>query len=540
MYRLLIVDNEPNIVKGMQQLFLEEAAFELDIYGAYSADEALAMLHRMKIDIVLTDIRMPGMNGLELQSRIVRQWPRCKVIFLTGFDDFSYIQTALRHGGLDYILKTDGEETIVQAVHSAIASLSHDSEIDRHLERANNQMQQMLPALQRDYAGQLVHGQIPVRQEHLDELQIPLDSATPFLLIIARVDRWHEHETASNKALLHYAIQNIAEEYWTGCHCFHSTVERMLMITLIQPKSAENWKEHPDRWVKFVQGQLDAIQASCRKYLRLPVSFAASGSLVQWPDIPVKFAELRKILFHGLGQSEEMLLTDEVSLNFDDASATDEIELKARNKAKQLILSDMVLENRLMTDFEELVEISRGMKHNSPILHEIYNGISYMLLSYMNERRKWDELSALVDVNKLFSLDAHESWGCAVAYLRSLIRLLLDDRDHDRDAGAHFLVTKLKKYIDHHLDEELSLVRLAEIVYLNPTYLSRLFKQHSGQGISDYITQMRLIKSQELLRHSKLKIQEIANKVGFESAAYFGRFFKKKMNLTPQEYRDNI
>ncbi|MCD9022436.1 response regulator transcription factor [Cohnella silvisoli] len=98
MLRLIIVDNEPNIVRGIKQLLEEEAPFELDVYCAISAEEALQLLNKMKIDIALLDIRMPGMNGLELQAKIMEQWPQCKVVFLSGYDDFTFIQTALRNG----------------------------------------------------------------------------------------------------------------------------------------------------------------------------------------------------------------------------------------------------------------------------------------------------------------------------------------------------------------------------------------------------------------------------------------------------------
>lgn len=107
MYRVLIIDNEPVIVNGIYNLFLDLDHVELGVLKAYSASEALALLAKHTVDIVFADIQMPGMNGLELQQAIMKSWPRCKVVFLTGYNEFSYVQTAMRNGGFDYVLKTE-------------------------------------------------------------------------------------------------------------------------------------------------------------------------------------------------------------------------------------------------------------------------------------------------------------------------------------------------------------------------------------------------------------------------------------------------
>ncbi len=101
MYRILIVDNEPIIVDGLYHLFLEVGHLELDVHRAYSSAQALKLLEKHKIDIAFLDIHMPGMNGLDLQKKMQERWRKCKVIFLTGFNDFSYAQSALRHGVVD-------------------------------------------------------------------------------------------------------------------------------------------------------------------------------------------------------------------------------------------------------------------------------------------------------------------------------------------------------------------------------------------------------------------------------------------------------
>ncbi|MFD0674052.1 response regulator [Cohnella sp. GCM10027633] len=540
MHRLLIVDNEPIIVRGLQQLLSEEAPFELDVYGVHSAEEALRLLGMMKIDIALLDIRMPGMNGLELQARIAEQWPGCKVVFLSGYDDFQYIQTALRQGGVDYVLKMDGDEAIVEAIGKAIDELSKSSAMNELLDQAKTKLRQSLAPLQKDYVVQLVHGLSPAKQERFDELRMPLVEDEPALVVITRVDRWEPSHSDADKALMYYAIQNIAGELWAGCDAFGVMLDYATLATFVRPQPGDRWDPANERWVRFVHGQLESIQAACKRYLRLPVSFAVSSRPVEWNELPMKYAELKQILFYGFGQREEMLLTDDVSRNFAQGPAQSETVIKAQSLLKRLLSSEMALEQRVLGDYDELAELSRKLTVRHPFLYEMYNGVAYMLLAAINHHPTPEQSHDAGALGKLASLDAHASWEEAIAFLRGIIVRLLETRNQESEAGAHLLVLKLKGFIEGHLNEDLSLVRLAETVFLNPTYLSRLFKQQTGQGISEYIAELRLAKCCDLLKFSKLKIQDIAMKVGFDSATSFGRFFKREMNATPQEYRDSM
>lgn len=540
MLRLMIVDNEPIIVRGLQQLLAEEAPFELDVYGVHSAEEALKLLGLIKMDIALLDIRMPGMNGLELQARISEQWPHCRIVFLSGYDDFNYIQTAFRNGGVDYVLKMDGDEAILEAIQKAIDELSRSGEMNRLIDQAKDKLQQSLAPLQRDYVTQFIHGLVAaVKQEKMNELQIPMNLSISPLLLLSRIDGWSPSHSDSDKALLYYALQNIAGELWSGCQAFSVMLDSNNMVTFIQPMPGDRWQSSSPQWIRFVIGQLESIQTASKQYLKLPVSLVASAEPVDWNRLHFKYSELKQMMFYGFGQRTEMLLTDVVNRNFAiGSSITNETIIKAQSRLKQLLSSEMAMENRLLHDFDELAELSRKLTGNHPFLYEMYNGVSYMLLSAINQQSRKDEFPDDWP-RKLISLEAHSTWEEALHYLRSIISRILHLRNHESEAGTHLLVAKLKSFIDGHLDEDLSLIRLAETVYLNPTYLSRLFKQQTGQGISEYIAELRLSKSRDLLKFSKLKIQEIALKVGFDSATSFGRFFKREMNATPQEYRDS-
>lgn len=150
MYKLLIVDDEPLLVEGLAEIVAGFEKHDLEIYKAYSTSEALAIMNQSSMDIVLSDICMPNMSGLDLMEKIGENWPRCKVIFLTGYDNFEYIHTAMRKGAVDYLLKSEDIDTIKATLYKAIAGLEEENEKVLLLKKAKQFYEDAFPLLQLD------------------------------------------------------------------------------------------------------------------------------------------------------------------------------------------------------------------------------------------------------------------------------------------------------------------------------------------------------------------------------------------------------
>ena len=136
LYRLLIVDDEDIITDWLYKVFHRLMPEKLDVCKAYSAKEALQWMSRTRIDIVLTDIRMPGMNGLELSDEIQAFWPRCKVIFLTGYSEFDYAYKAIQMTDVRYLLKTEGYDKVTSTVQEVMQEIEHENQISKMLEQS--------------------------------------------------------------------------------------------------------------------------------------------------------------------------------------------------------------------------------------------------------------------------------------------------------------------------------------------------------------------------------------------------------------------
>lgn len=531
MWRLLIVDDEPYIVDGLVELFSELPALELELFKAYSAVEAMEWMKRTKIDIVLSDIRMPHMSGIELQREISQQWPNCKFIFLTGYGEFEYIQSALRSGTVDYVLKTEYDEAIVDAVLKAIAELQEDRRSQHFIQQARERLNMAHAVLQKEYLLPHLEGDIAASQlqgSQLEELQIQLDLGSPYYLVIGRIDHWEDTLSYADRMLMLFAIQNIAAESFQAvstqaCQQLQINARQLL------------WYIASDRTVQYVLAVLENIQNTCRELLKLSVSFAVSSAPVQWSEMHLVYHRLNKKMALGLGHRQEMLLTDGSAVLSDTDLLAEAEESDVRRQLKRLGALADCLENGQQEQFHAIyTELLTMLDSNISGKLEMYYTACALLLSYTN---RWG-LQLNLDFTMLHprgpELDA------VLLELQQAANQLFQLKQTELAERTLGVVEKINQHIEQHLDGDLSLTQLAELVHLNPAYLSRLYKTSSGVSLSEYINEVKLKKCRELLRKPYMKIYEVGSAVGFYSPPYFTRFIRKMVNMTPQEFRDSL
>ncbi|QHW30940.1 response regulator [Paenibacillus rhizovicinus] len=544
LHRMLIVDDEPYIVNSLRELFEEAEQLRLDLYTANSAAEALDWLGKTRIDIVLSDIRMPGMSGLELQERIREQWPSCKVIFLSGHNEFGYVQAAIQNGSAGYLLKTDDDEDIIRTVAKAVRELASERSIHSFIDQAKEQMRKALPVLQRDFLVSLAEGETmseAKRAGRFRELELKLSASRPVMLVVGRVDRWEDHYSSVDKELLLYAAQNIAVEVLSRSAVMATAViDRSRFIWLLQPDG--EGRPESASWVRFVQESLDFIQDRCKSLLQVPLSLSSTVQPFAWEALSAKYAHLSQLLIRGLGEGDEMLLYEIVGHAEDGGDAADSRKERTSHQ-RQVRITQLrtLLESGQSVPFAELFDslFAEASGQHYEELQEIYYSAATMILSQINRWSAYARIAERLPMNKLFALDAHSSWPEAARYLRQMADALFELLAEDSSEKSNEVVEKLHRYIHDHIDGDLSLVRLADEAELNASYLCRLYKQLTGIGLSDYITDAKLALAKQLLGETGLKVSEVAVRIGFDSG-YFSRYFKKSTTLTPQEYREKV
>ncbi|MFC3801427.1 response regulator [Cohnella sp. GCM10012308] len=483
MTQVLIVDDEPIIVNSIHQLLSETERMDLTLHRAYNVYEALDCLQRMRIDIVISDIRMPGVTGIELQDRIVRSWPRCKVIFLTGYNDFDYARQAIRSGGIvDYVLKNEDDQVLIDAVRKALEQLEQVESREKYMAELKSELYVQQSSLRsavllNQMLDPLVAG--GDRSDLFTGAGIALTADKPALLVVARIDEWKDGTDEADRSLLLYACQNVAEEYLRPSADFVSLVfDANRLLWFIQPggEGGETPWSAADRpeeevWANLrsrLYGVMEVVQDTCRRMLRLSVSFAIGRAPVPWNGMSAPFRHLNALLGEDTEGARSLLIQD----------------------------SDTIRPQAAPSDSTATREVP-GQQGTAKLASDA-------------------------------RLGQEQGTGTTIC------------QDQSEEAQQHRLVVRLNGYIQDHLHGDLSLTRLSEVVHHSPTYLSRLYKRMTGRMLSDYITDERMERARSLLAEPALRIQDVASRIGYEAAPQFNRSFKKRYKMTPQEYRDRL
>jgi len=553
MYRFLIVDDEPEIVDSLYELFVEDIPFEIEVYRAYNVYEALDFLRKTRIDLVVTDIRMPGMSGIELHRQIVGNWPRCKVIFLSGYNDFEYARDAIRNGSvIDYVLKTEDDDMIISAVERAVKAIEQADRAEEYELKAKMNMNIATQILRKKYFLGLMDS-LPPSQEIMASdfarLEIQLLAEKPVYLVIGRIDEWPAGMEEATKKQLCCTLQNIAEEHLSVTMTQASIeVDGFRTLWLVQPKSITDSNQNTieEEWKNLISkmnGIMEAIQNACRQHLKITVSFAACREPCTWERISTNFFYLKMLLGQGLGGGGRELLIQE-SETVRQWMGTEQAHVFSglQRLRQDLELLEKYLESGQKEAFFDLYEEMMVMEISQDHTHqtELFYSISLCLLSYAKRSGLFHELLQETKIEQMMRIDAHESWGETVQYFKHVAKYLFMERQSDPEERAGRVIQMLHSYIQDHMNEELTLTKLSSLVYHSPTYLSRLYKRTTGMKLFDYITEQRMRKAAVMLVETNMKINEIAAAVGYETAAYFTLTFKKMFRVTPQEYRTTV
>jgi len=558
MYRLLIVDDEEIIVNSLFEMFSNLNDEELDVYKAYSGEEAIEWLIRTRIDIVISDIRMPEIDGLHLLEEIQKRWPYCKVIFLTGYDSFEYIYHAVQIADVAYILKSEDPDKVVHAVLEAIISIKQEDEIQTYLYEAKEQMNKAKSLFQKDYLLGLVSGRErrAATKKQFDDMRIPLSPDWPVLYVVGHAMNQNDAMSYLETTKHFLSIRKLIEQkIWMKCRNLVVIDSDHNLHIFIQPldKELENKQmiedEAYNKIIAYLKGTLELVQLSCLEQLSTTMCFIISDKPCQWNMLPDIDGAMKEILSEmDMDHMDAVFTVEDYWKNaYDPQIVSSEHEGDYDNCYRNMEfewMSALLNKGDEVLYFEKLERVTEPLmkisgKHD-PLALEIYFNCALQLLNFINHRGLYGALAFRIGQNRLMRISEHDNWEQARHYLFEISRHIFKIRVENVLNKEEKMVKKIQTFIQSDLGSDLSLVRLAEEVYMNPSYLSRFYKRATGENISEFIDAQRILAAKEMMRQGYVKIYEIGKRVGYDNPGSFTRFFKKMTHLTPQEYMDNI
>lgn len=525
-------------------MFLYEVSADIDVYTANSGRKAIQLLDKMKFDVVLTDIRMPGMSGLELFKVIKNNWPQCRVIFLTGYREFDYLYEIYDYKDVRYLLKSEDNAVIIRTVMEAFDDIQKMIELEYTTQSLELEMDKAQMWLRKEYINQLIYnkGKREIHQQQLDELRIPIHSRFPMLAFLFRLDNAGAEDFIAEEFNLYQNVIHIVHHFMPDhIQVYVHFVTNGYGILLLQPKPAAADLVKEIQWERIYTlsfGVLEYIQENFRKTVNKSISFVTSTELCSIQDLHFHYERLKRLAISRIGRSEQMILKEE---NY--ALGTSGASLTTMNLRPQIQLLEKYLEMRKPVSYFEILDTLLGSpeqiqsKHYDAALALYYN-VAVTLLNFMNDNNLTAAVAEKINLDKLMNAGKQTSMDHLITFLYDLSNRIFETLGGEARNRTNEALQKVQDYIEHNLHEDLTLNRLAEVGCFNASYLSRIFKQTYGCNLSEYIGKGRVELAKRLLRTNNERIHEISRKVGYPSAHSFTRIFKQMAGITPQEYRD--
>ncbi|MFC4596818.1 response regulator transcription factor [Cohnella hongkongensis] len=516
MYRVAIVDDEPVIRFGIKAS-VDWARENVGLVGDFAnGEEAWRALESEPVDILITDIKMPVMDGLELTRRTLGRHPRTKVIFVSSYNDFEYVRQGLKLGVVDYLLKPTLEpEGLLELVRKCLRQIEEERrhDLDRQLIRISKRSFDR-KRLESDVKRALAHDDGGLSAEAVPEWM-----KRGYAICTVLIDGLRETEERFGQ--LHSAI--LLEEMQS---VFYETAEegaaflvgtRMLVLLV----AAGDGGSPPS----FLRGVAEKWRG--RLGVTVTIGYAHGGGVEELRGVfgaSGRAAERR--FYEGSGQyaaSEAALPSADRPSGLPSAGQLLQ-ELKACAHARDAEAADKVV-RRWIGRWTALRPDPDAVRKEA---------LEIVTALFVNEQ----EMTVLLEGFE--ELKRSET----IAELTALLHAQIKGYRKSYAAGSHTyrgnkqLIDKAIAYISRHYTGEITLQQLADYVHMSKNYFCLQFKHHTGLNFIDYLIRLRIGKAKELLRDTELKIYEVAGRAGFNDVKYFSKLFKKTTGASPVEYRE--
>lgn len=528
MYKILIVDDEELVRRSILKIVDWKALGFSEVFEAENGTEALQIALEQKPHLVLTDIRMPFMDGLQLTSELKEKLPSSHVVILSGHDEFRYAQEAIGLQVLDYILKPLGAATLTKKLQEIRKKLDNELQEKEYLSKIRLQLHQSLPLLKESILNTLVctPGNKPGMESRLQSLEIPLYGG-PYAVSVIEPDL--SGIPPSDAEVYSYAAKNIALE--TLGHHHPVFTDNLGRVTLVFRLSALPTEDRAHQQLLEI---LHVLLKSVNIHLKIPTTIGVGTTVSHLSDLHSSYMEALNALDckYTLGKDRIYDIRD-----LDYMEAEFYYPFDACNE-----LITAVKTNKLSGIKQALTDICGILKSGKNLtvtnIKLVFVEMITALLKLLSETRQMSAeawtmgLGLYSQIEKLDTVDkmAEALLQLSIQTSRELAEL--------RTSSSQQIVMKAMDYVrDNYQQEDLSLQTTASHTSVSAGYLSALFKKETGVNFSDYLTRIRMEKAMELLRTTDLKTYEVAYRTGFSNPHYFSISFKKYTRMSPSEFR---
>ena len=542
MLKIFLAEDEVVVRETIKRMIpWEELGFKL-VGEAADGEMALPLLIRQQPDLLITDIKMPFMDGLTLARLAKKEIPGLKVVILSGYDDFNYAKQAIGIGVEDYLLKPITKNALIERLSEIRSRYEHEKTQKEYYEKFQREMQAYEKNSSRDFFEALVGGSMDMMEVYKRAEKLGLDIVAEAYNVLIFTMNCDEDFSGQRDEYSSWEAESLEllENFFAGhssAMLFRSNIFSYGVLLKGQRETIEeNTRACVDEIRKILSRQdgrrewFLAVGQSVERLSQIQKSYhTASRAFSQryLYDENILYYDEMETMEHPGGQAES-----------EDNAYLQKVDVNALNPA----ILQKFLSNGLQEETENFVKDYFYAIGQEPMESLVFR--NYVILNV-----RFSVISFIkglgCDTNEMESADTEEvlaesgkNMESAIAYAKKMISQAIEIRDQNSGNKNRSILKTAVDFIDsHYMDEEISLNTVANVANVSSNHFSALFSQNMGQTFIEYLTTLRMNKAKELLRCTGMRSSEIAGEIGYKDAHYFSYLFKKTQGMTPSDYR---
>ncbi|WP_059044957.1 response regulator transcription factor [Paenibacillus rubinfantis] len=536
MWKIAIVDDERQVLQGMKRAIPWEQLGAEWVGEALNGADGLDVVRRTEPDIVITDIYMPAMNGIDMIEQLRKEGYDGKVIIFSGYSDFEHARQALRFNVSDYVSKPISVPTLKTILTKVIGELAQEEENRLKQGEMEQKLSLYEPFIEKEWVRSAVVGTLDSSYREAGRLPEPYRYWTDTRHVTIGIDLIRDARVSafslSDWNLFRFAIRNIACEVARKMFgsLEYTELHSTRAVLIVHPRPEEPVELLDKKLHELGVKLIDAIKC----YLKLVVRVGIGGMKPQWQHIPESTEEAFRAIELRSGRRDPVYALYAYQEDEDEHAYADNlfsvkfyVELASAIKASQETEA-----KKLVADYMSRMELQKAMTPESVqiLASELWGVFTYCLYEagvLLNDLVPGEQIT-----KELVSLTGPEQ---LTEWLSDKITLICSSRQWRGNSKHRQVVDYMTGYIHEHYAEDITLAELSEKLYISRNHLSIIFKNITGETFNNYLTRVRIEKARELLLQRTMLVYEVAERVGYKNVPYFSTLFKKITGMNPTD-----
>ena len=542
MLKTFLVEDEVVIREMIKKMIpWEQYGFELAGEAA-DGEMALPLILKSKPDLLITDIKMPFMDGLTLCRLVKKELPDIRIVILSGYDDFNYAKQAISIGVEDYLLKPITKNAFIERLKEIHNRYEHEKTQREYYEKFRLEMQEYEKNASRDFFETLVRADSDLAElyRRADKLNLDIVAEAYNILIFTPDTSEGNYNSYEECSDWEAEVQDKINTYFLNHPVAILFRHQVFSYAILVKGQKDTIEKNTEECVKAIQDIMDQTERRTDWFIAVGKSADRLSMLGHSYRTAVRANSFRYLYDGHILDYQSLEAQKE---NPSDSRREDSVQLRNVNiNALNPAILQKFLSSGLAEEVDDFIRDYFNAIGQEPMSSLVFRNyvvlnVRFSVLSFLKKLGCDDSEISGQEMENIMD-ETGKTIEAAVAYCGKILKKAIALRDENAGDQNRSVLKLAVDFIDHnYMDEEISLNKAAHVANVSANHFSALFSQNMGQTFTEYLTDLRMSKAKELLRCTAMRSSEIAGEVGYKDAHYFSYLFKKTQGMTPSEYR---